>query len=636
MPTRTLLLLTSILLIPVLAGGQEPTAHYIIELDEAASHRMHIEARIPAEGVDSVTLWMAVWTPGSYKIRDYSKNIEELKASDSAGRSLPVEKLTKNRWQITCADSDEVVVQYRAYGRTQSVRNCFIDSDGAMLNGAATFLIPEGGEEGPFDVRIVLPDGWTRCETSLPLHPDGASSHYLATDIDNLFDNPIVAGDLHVESFEVDEIPHWLVFQGDRSLWDCKKAAEDVHRIVEEQIRFWGIIPYRGYRFLNVIAESGGGLEHLDSTLMLTSRWSYRDKKRYRGWLGLVSHEFFHTWNVKRLRPRALGPFDYHQEVYTDDLWVVEGITSYYDDLLLARAGLLNRKQYLENLSKQIGSLQKTPGRLVHPLATTSRDAWIKHYHPDENSVNSTISYYTKGAVIGFLLDAKIRETSGGTHNLDEVMRLAYHRYSGDRGYESVEFRSTASEVAGTDLSDWFRFHVDEAKELDYSAALAWLGLRFKDPNANKEDDEKKAEDKEPKEGWMGLETSDRGGRVVISSVRLGTPAFASGLNVDDEILAIAGYRLLPGQWKSRRKQHPPGSTVTVMVSRRGAVREIEITLLEEPEENWKLEVNPKASEEQKVRLAAWLGRAGQEALEEEEKRKEKKNTAEKKVKTGG
>ena len=619
------LLLSILILVPGVAGSEEPAARYLIELDEAASHRMHIEARVPAEGIDSVTMWMAVWTPGSYKIREYSKNIEALTARDSAGRALPVEKLTKNRWRISCPYSDEVVVQYQAYGRTQSVRNCFIDSDGAMLNGAATFLIPEGGEEGPFDVRIVLPEDWTGCETSLPRHPDGASTHYLATDIDNLFDNPIVAGNLLVETFEVDEIPHWLVFQGDRSLWDCPKTADDVRRIVEEQVRFWGVIPYRGYRFLNVIAESGGGLEHLESTLMLTSRWSYRDRKKYRGWLGLVSHEFFHTWNVKRLRPRALGPFDYNREVYTDDLWIVEGITSFYDDLILARAGLLDRKQYLEKLSKQIESLQETPGRLLHPLSTTSRDAWIKHYLPDENSVNSTISYYTKGAVVGFLLDTHIRSLSGGTHSLDEVMRLAYHRYSGERGYESVEFRSTASEVAGTDLSDWFQFHVDEAGELDYSAALAWLGLRFKDPT-EKEGEEKEEED-EVQEGWMGLEASDRGGRVVITSVRVGTPAFDSGLNVDDEVVAIDGYRLLPGQWEARRKQHPPGSVVNVMVSRRGGLREIKIELIVKPQESWKIEVIEDASEEQRMRLAAWLGRAGQEALEEEAKKKAEEKT---------
>ena len=235
--------------------------------------------------------------------------------------------------------------------------------------------------------------------------------------------------------FEVDGIPHSLVNEGEGGLWDGLSAARDVEKIVRAHRHMWGFLPYDQYVFFNMITEAGGGLEHKNSTLLMTSRWHYRVRKDYLAWLSLVSHEFFHVWNVKRLRPVELGPFDYENEVYTKNLWTAEGITSYYTELGVRRAGLCTQDEFFERLSSLIERLQTTPGRLVHPLEMASYDAWIKFYRNDENSPNTTISYYTKGAVVAWLLDAKIQAATGGAKSLDDVLRLAYTRYAGEYGF---------------------------------------------------------------------------------------------------------------------------------------------------------------------------------------------------------
>ena len=301
------------------------------------------------------------------------------------------------------------------------------------------------------------------------------------------------------------------------------------------------------------------GLEHKNSTLMLASRWQMDKRDDYLKWLGLVSHEYFHTWNVKRLRPKALGPFNYEAEVYTPSLWIAEGITSYYDDLLLARAGLVSQDEYLDLFSRQLTKLHDTPGRLVHPLAKTSTDAWIKFYRKDENFKNSSVSYYVKGAVVAFLLDVEIQRATGGNKCLDDLMRAAYGRYSGENGFETAEFRALANEVAGTDLGPFFEHAVDSALELDYRAALEWYGLEFGAVSA-------------PNEGsaaHLGLEVAG----TRISYIQSPGPCDSADLQVDDEILAVNNFRVQSGALAERLKRYAVGEEITLLINRRGRLR---------------------------------------------------------------
>jgi predicted metalloprotease with PDZ domain len=329
----------------------------------------------------------------------------------------------------------------------------------------------------------------------------------------------------------------------------------------------------------------------------MTSRWSTRTRRAYLGWLQLASHEYFHAWNVKRLRPAELGPFDYENENITRSLWIAEGFTDYYADLQVARAGLQTRDEYLDDLSNTIQLLQTTPGRLVQSAEMSSFDAWIKYYRPDENSNNTTVSYYTKGTVIAFLLDAKIRKATGGEKSLDDLMRAAYQKFSGAKGYTPDEFRSLAEQVAGTNLKPFWASAVEGTDELDYSEALEVFGLRFKPapPSADRV------------KAWLGMSTRSDNGRLVITQVQRNSPADIFGLNVDDEILAIDDFRVRADRFENRLEQYRPGDGVTFVVARREELMRIPVTFGSEPTQTWRLEVETSATEMQRQRFNAWL-----------------------------
>ena len=577
---------------PPIADPGEAVVH-TVRFSSPQTQHFEVEVVVDAEGQDAVELMMPVWTPGSYLVREFAQHVIDLRAESEAG-PLAVTRPRKNRWRVETGGADAVRVSYRLWAQAKNVRGNFVEERFAILNGAPTFLTPVDDLERPHAVTFEHP--WVRVETALEPHPDGGEHRYLAADYDELVDTPVFLGDPAVYDFEAGGAEHRLVVLEELETWDGPRSARDVQRITEVQQAFWGVVPYRRYVYLNALLEGGGGLEHLDSTLMFASRWRTHDDDDYLGWLGLVSHEFFHTWNVKRLRPEALGPFDYENEVHTRDLWIAEGFTSYYDDLLLRRADLMDEEKYLEKLSYNIDRLQKTPGRLHHPLGDTSYDAWIEGYRRDANSPNTTISYYTKGAVVGFLLDAEIRRRTGGRTTLDDVMREAYRRFSGEHGYSSEAFRALVSELVGEDLDPWFAGAVDRTDELDYAPALQWFGLRF-------EPESESSEDEEP-EGWLGLRLD---GSNSVTEVRYDSPVFAAGLNVGDELVGIDRWRVTGGAWESHAAHYAPGETAELLVSRRGELRRVPVTFAEEPSASWSLEIDPKASPAAAKRRDAWL-----------------------------
>ena len=585
------------------AGRGMPSAQsldpisYTVRFPAPATHYAEVEAVVPADGREAIELMMAAWTPGSYLIREYARQVEAVRAAGSDGETLAVVKSNKNRWRIETAGADRVAVTYRVYCREMSVRTNWVEADFAMLNGASTFLTLADAVPRRHDVRIELPAGWSESVTALPPAPDGRPHSYRAADFDTLVDSPIVAGNPATYAFAVEGTPHALVNLGEGGVWDGPTAAADIERIVREQHRTWGFFPYEHYLFLNLLVEAGGGLEHKDSTLLMTSRWTTRDRRRYLRWLGTASHELFHAWNVKQLRPATLGPFDYEREAFTPSLWMVEGLTSYYGPLLVHRAGISTREEFLEALSGQIETLQTTPGRLVQSVAEASYDAWIKFYRPNENSRNTTISYYTKGAVIGFLLDAQVREATDGRRSLDDVMKTAYARYSGDRGFRPGEFEAVASEVAGVDLRNWFDRAIRSTDELDYEPALDWYGLEF-------------ASDARPAEhatAWLGLDTRADRGRLLVTGVRRGTPGYQAGFNVGDEVLAIDDYRVQPEAWERRLDLYRAGDEVVVLVARRERLIRLDARFGERPLEGWRLRPVESPSLVQAENLETWL-----------------------------
>lgn len=575
---------------------------YTLRFPAPATHYVEIEAVYPLAG-PVLDLFMAVWTPGSYLVREYARHVESVTACTEQGRPLPVEKTAKNRWRVSGNDTPRVLVRYRVYGREMSVRTNWIESGFALLNGAPTFLAVINDLQRPHAVNLELPEGWTTSMTGL--NPVGAHA-YLAPDYDTLVDCPIVAGNSAIYPFTVDDKPHYLVNEGDASFFDGERAARDLTRIVETCRDFWGDLPYERYLFLNLLTDAGGGLEHANSTVLMASRFTTRNRVSYvgqydgpsprGGWLGLACHEFFHVWNVKRLRPLRLGPFEYERENYTTSLWVSEGLTTYYGDLLVHRAGLITQDEYLAALSRAIDQLQTTPGRLVQPLAQASFDAWIKEYRPDEHSPNSAISYYVKGAVVGFLVDVKIRRAAGNERSLDDAMRLAYRRYAGERGFTEDEFREILEETAGLSLQSWLAEALTAPVELAYDDTIEWLGLRWR--SKEKHGKEEKA--------WLGAATKVDHGRLVVTQVRRDTPAYAAGVNADDEILAIEGVRVRPDGLARRLEEYRPGETVELLVARRDRLTKLMVAFGREPEKR-RLEPHPEATAAQAANLRAWL-----------------------------
>ena len=577
---------------PASAAAGQPI-RYTVSFPAPQTHYLEVSAAVPTSGRPEVELMMAVWTPGSYLVREYSRHVEGVAAEGADGRPLAVEKSDKNRWTIATGGAATVTVTYRVYGREMSVRTNWVESGYALINGAPTFLTLADGVRRPHEVVIVPATGWARSLTGLPSLP-GGDHHYRAPDFDVLVDSPILVGNPTVHEFTVDGKPHYLVNEGEGGVFDGARAAKDLEAIVREHRRMWGSLPYDRYLFLNVINEAGGGLEHLNSTVLMTTRWATRTRRNYVAWLDLASHEYFHVWNVKRLRPVELGPFDYENEVHTRSLWIAEGITDYYADLAVHRAGLSTREEYLDSLSDKIEELQTTPGRGVQSAELASFDAWIKYYRPDENSANTSVSYYTKGAVIAFVLDARIRAATNGTKSLDDVMRAAYAKYSGTRGYTPEEFRAVAEQVAGTDLGAFWRTAITGTGELDYAEALETFGLRFRPAPAGRA------------RPWLGIATRNDAGRLIVAQVRRDAPALAAGLNVDDEIVAIDDYRVRADRWDNRLDQYRPGDKVTLTIARREQMMKLEVAFGSEPPRQWRLEVTA-MTDTQKSRQGTWL-----------------------------
>lgn len=573
------------------AQSAEPI-RYTLRFLAPETNYVDVEAVFPTGGQATIELFMAVWTPGSYLVREYERHVEAVSAS-AGGRALNVEKPRKNRWRVATGGASTVTVKYRVYGREMTVRNNWIDAGMAIINGAPTFLsLVEGGKRA-HEVRIERPASWSRVETALPAVA-GAPNTYRADDYDTLVDSPITIGNPVTREFTVDGKTHTLVFGGDAAFIDADRASADVQKIVGAAKGVMGSFAYPNYHFLNMVTGVGGGLEHKNSFLTMSDRFITRTRGAYLDWLSLVAHEYFHNWNVKRLRPVELGPFDYENERHTKMLWVAEGFTDYYGDLLVRRAGIYSDAEYLGALSGAISTVQTTPGRLVTPVNIASYDTWIKQYRPDENTNNTTVNYYPKGNVIAFLLDAKIRAATAGAKTLDDAMRLAFARYSGEKGYTPEEFYKTVSEVAGVDLTSFFKTAAESTDELDYAEALSYFGLRFASPRGAGATD-------------LGVVTKNDVGRLVVTNVPRGTAALAAGVNVDDEILAIDGVRVRVDGLPLRLAQYRAGDKIELLVARRDRLVTLPVTLGASKGDAWQLEPRPNATAEQQARLRQWL-----------------------------
>jgi predicted metalloprotease with PDZ domain len=451
---------------------------YTVRMPAPETHLAHISARIPTGAKPYVDLMMAVWSPGYYVQENYATHVQQFSAATRDGHALAVEQPQPNRWRVKTNGASTIAISYTLVCDHRSVTGDWIDTTMAILNGPATYITLADHLKRRHDVALELPSRWKQSATSLAAASDSIPNHYQASSYDELADSPIIAGNISFHEFEVAGAKHYLADIGEiPPQWDGGLAAQNLKKIVTADSAFWGFLPFRKYVFLNVFRQGGGGLEHLNSTLLTSSPKSTGGGDMR--WLQYVSHEYFHAFNVKRLRPVQLGPFDYEHPPKTPSLWISEGLTTYYGNLMVSRGGIGTKQDVLDGLSKAITSVQNSPGRHVQTLEQASLDIFSTGGSGIGGDRNSTVSYYDKGLIVGLLLDARIQHATNGAKSLDDMMRLAYKRYGGAHGFTPQQWVATASDVAGTDLTEFFHTLLQTTDEMDYSEALAWFGLRF-------------------------------------------------------------------------------------------------------------------------------------------------------------
>ncbi|RRR75583.1 MAG: M61 family peptidase [Candidatus Viridilinea halotolerans] len=583
---------------------------YTISMPEPDSHLFHVS--IEVDGINGATqdLILPAWTPGSYMIREYARHVQDFSAQTVDGTPLIWQKVAKDTWRITTEGTTGLFARYAVYANELTVRTSHLDATHGYFNGASVFMYVAGRTNESLRLAVMPPHDWQVTTGLQPLMGDAIiadqerkASLFTAADYDELVDCPVECGSHRRLEFSVDNIAHVIAIWGEGNE-DTQRLVEDTRRIVEVQRDFFGGLPYSSYHFILHLTDGrGGGLEHRNSVTNQIDRWSFRPERSYERYLALTSHEFFHVWNVKRLRPAPLGPFDYRSENYTRLLWLMEGATSYYDELLLVRAGLLQVERYLERLGEKIIQLQSQPGRLLQSLEQSSFDAWIKLYRPDEHSANSSISYYLKGALVCMLLDMQIRAASDGVRSLDDLMRLLYQRYpaSGPGIPETGAVQAAAEEVTGVgpgSFGAFFQRYIAGVVELDYAAALAVVGLELRwlrnGPQA-----------------WLGLNVKRQGERCLVTSVRSDGPAYGAGIYAHDELVALDGWRISAAQLDARLAERQPGTTVRLTLFRGDQLYELPVTLGEAPADRAELVAVAQPSAQQVHNYQAWMSEVG-------------------------
>jgi len=576
-----------------------PEIEYRLAFPAPQTHLFEVTMGVGRISGPTLDLQLPTWTPGSYLQREFARHVQDFRATDATGRPLAWEKRDKATWRIATGQTNRVEIFYRVYANELATQTSHLDADHAYFNGTSLFLYVPEAKSVPHRVKIEAPTGW-RVTSPLGLEPD-AAGYFTAPDYDRLVDAPTMIGTHRLLSFTVEGKPHRVAIMG-RFLVDETRFLGDLKKIVEETSRIFGDLPYEHYTFLILLQPGiGGGTEHLNSNVSMGSPDALATEAGYRRFLGLESHEFFHTWNVKRLRPLALGPFDYQRENYTRSLWVAEGLTSYYGDLILHRAGLLSKSDYLASVAGALAGHDQQPGRLQQSAESSSFDTWIKQYRPDENSINTAISYYTRGQILGLLFDLEIRARTKGERSLDDVMRRLYQQYGLPRpGFTEAQLKATFEAVAGGDLTTLWKQHVEGVEEIDFGPLVARLGLELTkgwQPGGPAKG--------EP--GTLGIRIRAAGDRAVIANVLAGQPGYEVGLNAGDELVALDGLKLDAGNATRRLNELLTGQSVTLSIFRREVLRTFSVTASRKPFDRYLL-TDAKGASAESVRLRrGWL-----------------------------
>lgn len=591
------------------------TIHYSILPKDPAAHLFEVTLTVESPDPAGQIFSLPAWVPGSYMIREFARNIVRIRA-ESNGKKLALRKLDKHTWHAAPCNGN-ITLHYEVYAWDLSVRAAHLDQTHAFFNGTSVFLRVHEQENLPHMVDIRQPEGelykaW-RVATALPelKAKRYGFGTYVAADYDELIDHPVEMGMFELANFKAHGVPHDVVITGRVPNLDMARLTADLKKICEAQIALFEPrsrrAPMERYVFMTLAVGDGyGGLEHRASTALICSRADLPVKGQkemsdgYRTYLGLCSHEYFHTWNVKRIKPAAFAPYDLSVEGYTSLLWLFEGFTSYYDDLMLMRSGVIDEAAYLKLVAKNINNVLRGSGRTKQSVAESSFDAWTKYYRQDENSPNAIVSYYVKGSLIGLALDLTIRAETSGRKSLDDVMRTLWKRYGrdfyegGGRGLSEVEAEALFDEVTGLKLKRFFDRYVRGTDDLPLAKLLAPFGIESSD-------------NRKSAKVSLNIRTTRDGNDSKIANVYEGGAAHRTGLSAGDILVAVDGVRVTATNLDTLLARYRVGDAVTLHIFRRDELMMFGAILAPEDAPQMVLAAQSKPAAAARMR-AAWLG----------------------------
>ena len=581
-------------LLPSLMFSQNPTLEYKLGMSKPSTHLLEVELSVKGlpSGNSAIDFLMPVWRTGRYVIFDFAGGVQEFSARDGSGSLLKWSKTEKSTWRVEKTRATAVTIRYKVYANEFDMRTRGLNDEHAFVDGCAVFMYIDRYRHLPLTVAVTPFQDW-HVTTGLEA-VSGGQFRFSAPNFDYLVDCPLEIGHQKDFEFQVEGKKHVLSIFGQGN-YDADTLIRDISKIVKANKEFWGDLPYDRYVFMLHLSSRGGGTEHINSTIMQTGPYGFKNPNSYRGFLGLVSHEYFHTWNVKRLRPKGILPYDYMRENYLNELWVAEGTTSYYGELLLARAGFIPVSGMLDGLASGVLSDRQRPGNKVQSVTESSFDAWIKLWKNNQQSYNAETDYYGKGSDVSLVLDLEIRQRSKNKYSLDDVMRTLYRRFPlSGKGYTVDDVRTIAEDLAGGSLQSLFDNYVFGTTAIDWESTLRYAGLELQ------------AKDSERKT-WLGLQSSDQNGRARAWGVIAGSPAYDAGLDIGDEILAINGRRVRSSDLQDRIAEFKPGEKVKITLFRDDAMRDFEVALHLQNVPPYKVAKSVQPTPLQKSIFESWL-----------------------------
>jgi len=560
--------------VSLLAMTMTPSAHasaaphttYTLSMPRPANHLFEVEATFANidAGTNLLDVLLPVWRPGRYLILDLADGVQDFSASDAAGASLRWYKVTKSDWRIETKGAAAVTIRYKVFANDFDKKTRGLDIDHGFVSGESVFMYTDAHR--PHALRLnVRPFGTWHVTTGLDDVP-GMPHAFSASSYDQLIDCPLEIGTQQDIDFVVRGKRHTLCLSGSGN-WNADTLVRDISKIVEANNTFWGGLPYDKYVFMfHSLPSNGGGVEHANSTIIGVRANSFLNQATYQQFLGLLSHEYFHTWNVKQLRPRGLHPYDLQRENYSRELWIAEGTTSYYGPNMLVRAGLRVPRSIMDIAPLYASEERYRPGNRVLSLSDASFDAWIKYWHANENAYNAESDYYNKGAMASLLLDLEIRRKSGNARSLDDVMRLMLKRFPlSAGGYTIADFQQTAEECAGSGLEEFFSLYIRGTTPFPWEQALLFAGIELKPSET-------------PMKVSFGFAMQTAGDKVKLTRVLTDSPAEDAGLQVGDEIAAMNGIRVRQADIEDRLAEMKEGTEVRIAYFRNDMLRETTVT----------------------------------------------------------